>query len=259
VNGQAHVLKIHIISPDAAVGFTTDDVSRALDSIHKLQQQLRGDPNLNACSWLYDHIAIGTEFLVLTLCGRNKSLGHVTEKGVTYRERGYIGDAEAYREVSNLRRPRSSPQFRTVLNDHGSVETVVPITAVEREFDEISDAMEEFTHRRNSQTVGAIIGCVTRVVDARLSGKLEYLQAVQAGISPWEGLNGYTLLASNTGDVRGIGLYFRNGKYGFIFVAADTSFCHKEYAPTVAKFIEMAHRRYGLRLEGGTWFEVGGG
>lgn len=258
VKGQAHVLKIHIIDPDTAIGFTTDNVPCVLDSINKLQQQMRGDPNIDVCRWLHDQIAIGTEFLVLRLSGETKSLAHVTDRAITYRERAYIGDAEAYREFSNLRRPRSSPQLRTVLNGDGSVKTVIPVTAAEREFDEISNAMEEFTQNRNSRTVGAIIGCVTRVVDARLSGKLEYLQALEAGTSPWEGLTGYTLLASNTGDIRGIGLYFRNGKFGFIFVAADTSPCYKEYAPTVAEFIALARTKYGLRLEGGIWHEVGG-
>jgi hypothetical protein len=256
VNGEAHVLKIHILDPDTAIGFTTNDVPRTLATINTVQQQLRADPNLDVCRQLFDHIATGTEFLVLRLSGGSKSLGHVTNAGIAYRERAYIGDPEAHSEVSKLRRPRSSPETRTILKADGSVAGIVPVTAAEREFDEISDAMEEFTHRRDSPTVGAIIGCVLRVVDARLSGKLEYMQAIEAGISPWEGITGYTLLPSNTGGVRGIGLYFRGGQFGFIFVAGDTALCHKEYAPTVADFIELAHSKYGLRLEGGTWSEA---
>jgi len=256
VNGEAHILKIHILDPDTAVGFTTDDVPRTLCTIDKVQQQLRGDPALDVCRLLFDHITAGTEFLVLKLYDQKKLLGHVTIQGTTYRERAYIGDAEAHSEVSKLRRPRSSPQTRTILRPDGSVAGVVPVTAAEKEFDEISDAMEEFTHRRNSCTVGAIMGCVVRVVDARLSGKLEYMQAVEAGISPWEGLAGYSLLASNTGDVRGIGLYFRAGQFGFIFIAGSTVLSHKEYAHTLTDFIAVARSKYGLCLEGGTWNEA---
>src|SRR6202043_497285 len=169
VNGEAHVLKIHILAPDTAVGFTTDDIPRTLCTINRVQQQLRCDPTLDVCALLFDDITAGTEFLVLRLSGQKKCLGHVAVDGIIYRERAYIGDAEAHSEVSKLRRPRSSPQTRTILKPDVSFAGAVPVTAAEREFDEISDAMQEFTHRRNSHTVGAIIGCVVRVVDARLS------------------------------------------------------------------------------------------
>ena len=107
--------------------------------------------------------------------------------------------------------------------------------------------MEALTHRRHSASVGAIAGCVTRVVDARISGELEYLQSVKSSLTPWEGNSGFSLLASNSGT-RGIGIYYRSGKVGFLFVVGDGEPCHKEYAETIEEFIEGARARHGLNL-----------
>ena len=122
----------------------------------------------------------------------------------------------------------------------------------EREFAEISDAMERLVHERKSDTVGAISGNVTRVADARISGSLEYFQSVESSISPAEGRSGFTLLASNSG-IRGVGLYFRSGKVGYVVVVGDAEPCRKEYAETLAEFIAIGGDKYGLKLEGGTW------
>ena len=55
------------------------------------------------------------------------------------------------------------------------------------------------------------------------------------------------LLASNSGT-RGIGIYYRSGKVGFLFVVGDREPCHKEYAETIGEFIEGARARHGLNL-----------
>ena len=48
-----------------------------------------------------------------------------------------------------------------------------------------------------------------------------------------------SLLASNS-CTRGIGIYYRSGKMGFLFVVGDREPCHKETAETIKQFIEVA-------------------
>jgi len=163
----------------------------------------------------------------------------------------YIGDAAEYKRMKQLQRPRSAPAMRHVQQPDGTF-SVVPLVQSEGEiqFEEISAAMEALTHRRQSESVGAIAGCVTRVVDARISWELEYLQSVEVSVTPWEGNSGFSLLASNSGT-RGIGIYYRSGKMGFLFVVGDREPCHKEAAETIKQFIEVARARHGLNLVGG--------
>jgi hypothetical protein len=114
--------------------------------------------------------------------------------------------------------------------------------------------MEALTNeQRKNQSVGAIAGCITHVVDAKRSGELEYLQSVESTLSPEEGHSGYTILASNSGITRGIGIYYRSGKIGFLFIAGDLERCRKERVETVEAFIHVAVAKYGLNLQGGMW------
>ncbi|WP_428486241.1 hypothetical protein [Rhodopila sp.] len=177
----------------------------------------------------------------------------ITRDGVIYCARAYIGDAAEYKLMRKLERPYSAPAVRHVQQPDGTSRIVPLVQSMgENYFAEISNAMEALTHRRLSSSVGAIAGCVTRVVDARISGELEYLQSVEASVTPWEGNSGFSLLASNCG-VRGIGIYYRSGKMGFLFVVGDREPCRKEYAETIQQFIGVARAKYGLKLEGGTW------
>jgi hypothetical protein len=144
------------------------------------------------------------------------------------------------------------PLHRLVQQDDGS-SAQAPVTDGEREFDEVSDAMERLTHQRRSLSVGAICGCVIRVADARISKKLEYLQAVEASLSPEEGEAGFSLLASNTGNTRGVGLYFRRWHAGLLFIVCDSVASRKEQAPSIQEFVAVARQKYGLILEGGMW------
>ena len=111
--------------------------------------------------------------------------------------------------------------------------------------------MEALVHGRLSQSIGAIAGCIVRVVDARISRELEYLQFGEAGISPEEGQIGFSVLASNSG-ARGIGIYYRVGKIGFLMMVGDRELCRVEKEPTIQSFIETAKTKYGLKLTGVT-------
>jgi hypothetical protein len=111
--------------------------------------------------------------------------------------------------------------------------------------------MEALANRRQSESVGAIAGCIIRVVDARISKELEYLQSGEASVSPAEGQSGFSVLAANGGK-RGIGIYYRSGKIGFVMQVGDLDFCRVEREPTIQNFVETAMRKYGLDLTGPT-------
>ena len=141
------------------------------------------------------------------------------------------------------------PANQTVQQSDGTFHTVpLVVSDGERDFAEITDALEKLAFERRSRTVGAICGCVTRVVDARISGKLEYLQSVEASLSAAEGHSGFSFLASNTGT-RGMGIYYISGKIGFLFIVGDSEHNRKEQADTLAQFIKASRARYGLNLE----------
>jgi hypothetical protein len=126
-------------------------------------------------------------------------------------------------------------------------------SAGEIEYLTCRNAMEILSDEHRTTSVGAISGNIIVVVDARISIKLEYMQSVGTSFTPEEGLSGYTLLAANEDDPRGVGLYYRSGKMGFIMVVGDQEPCHKEYADTLDNFIKLAGQKYGLKLTGGTW------
>jgi hypothetical protein len=265
VNGKFHALKIQILNPTTAVAFA-GDVGTSFALIGDLRTKLSTDPTIDPCKELlasYGELATTAaetvpsdcEFLVLQLTPAGKRLGRVTRDEVFYCTRAYIGDAAEYKFMRQLQRPHPAPMVQHVQQSDGTF-SIVPLVQSEGEieFDEISDAMEALTHRRQSDSVGAIAGCVTRVVDARISRELEYLQAVEASLTPWEGYSGFSLLTSNSGS-RGAGVYYRSGKVGFLFVVGDREPCHKEYAETLKEFIELARAGYGLNLEGGAWGE----
>lgn len=259
-----HGLKIQILIPDVAVAFA-GDVDTSLSILKRLQEDLNVDPQLNVPLRLVDlHHAVikqrgllqwNCEFLVLFITPEEtKMLVRIKEGHIEYVQRAYIGDPAEYANFRKLITPYDGPKIRHIQNiDSSWGNSSQFITDGEKEFDQVSNAMEKLTHQRRSETVGAICGCVTRVVDARISKKLEYMQCVEASVSPAEGHGGFSLLASNVGSVRGIGLYYRGWQAGLIFVASDMTFCHKEVAATIGDFIEVARNKYGLNLEGGTW------
>jgi len=253
---KSHALKIQILNADTAIAFA-GDVATSLNIITKLNVELRKNPNMNLCDRLfafYKQRSRDCEFLVLQLTSEGKYLAHVTNERLSYCERAYIGDGDEYKRLTELRNPYDPPKMQMVQQPDGTFCTVPLVTSDgEREFEEISRALEELTARRaqgrDVGSVGAICGCVVRVVDARISGKLEYLQSGEASIFPWEEKSGFTLLASNSG-IRGIGIYYRSGKMGFLFIVGDSEHCRKEYAETLNKFVEMAKMTYGLTLTG---------
>jgi hypothetical protein len=263
VSGKFHALKIQVLSPTIAVAFA-GDFEASCDLISDLHTKLNADPMIDPCEQLVASycelaaIAARTpspecEFLVLRLTSTGKKLARITREGVRYCTRAYIGDAAEYKLMKQLQRPRLTPMVRHVQQSDGTF-SIMPLvqTEGEVEFDEISNAMGALTHRRQSETVDAIAGCVIRVVDARIFRELEYLQAVEASLTPWEGNSGFSLLASNSGT-RGVGIYYRSGKVGFLFVVGDREPCDKEYAETIKQFVDLARVRYGLNLEGGIW------
>lgn len=95
--------------------------------------------------------------------------------------------------------------------------------------------------------MGAIAGNIIRIVDARISRKLEYLQTHEASVTGAEGAGGYSLLASNSGK-RGIGIYYLAGRLGFVMIAGDTESCRKLDAESLDMFKQLAEDQFGLNL-----------
>ena len=263
VNGKYHALKVHILDPSTAIAFA-GDVEPSFDLIKNLYAELREYPSMNVPERLFqtylqviekasNEQAPDCEFLVLQLTLEGRKLTHVTREGMLQCERAYIGDPEEYKRMKELQRPYLPPKAQHVQQPDGKFH-IVPLVASkgEIEFAEISNALETLCHQRRSKSVGAICGSVTRVVDARISGKLEYLQSVEASLSLEEGHSGFSFLASNTG-IRGVGIYFRSGKMGYLLVVGDSEPCRREDAKTFAQFVTMAKEKYGLNLTGGSW------
>jgi hypothetical protein len=262
VNGEFHALKVQILSPHTAVAFATSNaVDTALGLIAQIQDALNADPELRVADLIFEAYKKSIEaseeqetpdceFLVLTLGSDGKKLARISNEAITYPERAYIGDANEYKKLMELRKPYVPPQTQHVQQPDGTFK-VAPliVSAGEIEFQEISLAMEALVNQRLSQSVGAIAGCIVRVVDAKISKEIEYLQSGEVGISPEEGQFGFSVLASNTGT-RGIGIYYRNGKIGFIMKVGDRDFCRVEREPTIQSFIETAKSKYGLELTG---------
>jgi hypothetical protein len=120
----------------------------------------------------------------------------------------------------------------------------IALTEGEKEFDVVSDALEALsrdTVGKKYVTVGAISGCVIRVVDARISKQLEYMQAVEVSNFPWEPEGGFTLLASNT-EKRGIGVYLKSVRRGFIMPVCGEAPCVGSHANDLNAFIPSSQR-----------------
>jgi hypothetical protein len=255
-----HALKIHILSPDIAVAFA-GEVETSLAIIRQFQQELAVDLKLCAPRRIFElrqESAVKTmgafkgdcEFLVLLL-SPEKTLARITADQIHYAKRAYIGDAAEYSNFRTLVKPYSGPETRSVQNSDGKFHNAI-VTEGEKEFEQVSTAMERLANQRSSETVGAICGCITRVVDARISKKLEYMQSVEAGISAEEGRTGYSLLVSNS-KPRGIGIYYYGWHAGLVFVVGDPVPCRRESAATIREFVKLAKSKYGLSLEGGLW------
>jgi hypothetical protein len=224
INGEFHALKVQILSPKIAVAFAASNaVDTALGLVAKIQDALNADPELKVPDLLFEEYkkAIETsaeketpdcEFHVLQLGSVAKKLARISNEAITYLERAYIGDANEYKNLMALRQPYVPPQTQQVQQADGTFKLApLVISAGEIEFQEISLAMEALVNRRRSDSVGAIAGCIVRVVDARISKELEYLQSGEMGVSPEEGQSGFSVLASNTGT-RGIAIYYRHGE-----------------------------------------------
>jgi hypothetical protein len=267
VVGKLHGLKIQIIHPDVAIAYASgNDADAALGLIRNLAAKIDSEQMADVSECLFDTYkkVISTapvaavpdcEFLVLQIKPSGKELTHVTEKEALRCTRAYIGDPTDYKKMMGLRKPYEPPKMQSIQQADGTfVDQPLISSAGENEFMEISDAMVALVHQRRG-SVGAIAGCVIRVIDARISKKLEYLQEAEASEGPAEGSSGFSLLASNSG-VRGVGIYYPKGKLGFMLFVSDIEYVRKESAATIEEFIEIGARKYGLELtgaKGGNW------
>lgn len=259
-NGFSHTLKIHILSGRLAVAFAGDP-SLACDLIAELKIEADANQNLDVPQRLFQKYrqrateipeAKRSDFLILRLLNGGPMLDRVTLEGIRNAQRAYIGDAEGYRQLTGLLGTYAGPKIRMVQQTDGSfiTEPFEPLDG-EQWFAIATDALEALCHKKSVETVGAVTDAITRVVNARISGELEYLQAVYVGRSIEEGLTGYTLLAANAG-IRATAIYFYAGKVGFVFRPADPAGCQRLAADSDAQFIDAVRQQYGIELAGPT-------
>ncbi|MGY4289670.1 hypothetical protein ACVWXO_008936 [Bradyrhizobium sp. LM2.7] len=175
-------------------------------------------------------------------------MAEIRDGSVRYVERAYIGDPAQYKRLLELRKPFEGPKQQTVVNPDGSTK-IEPIDYDNglREFIELGFALQSLVEQRRRDGVGAIAGNIIRIVDARISRKLEYLQTHEASVTGAEGAGGYSLLASNSGK-RGIGIYYLAGRLGFVMIAGDTESCRKLDAESLDMFKQLAEDQFGLNL-----------
>ena len=119
----------------------------------------------------------------------------------------------------------------------------------EAEFARISAALTALVQSRAYHSVGAVSDAITRVVNARISGALEYLQEIYAGQSPEEGFTGFALLAANT-DPRAMAIYFYAGRVGFLLIPGDTKGGRRIAVATQREFVDTVTENYGIVLAG---------
>jgi hypothetical protein len=259
VNGEFHGLKIQIIDGNNAVSFASaNSTDVALSLIAETAQELQTKPELDVVANIAERYAVRVadagsdppdcEFLVLKIEDGRKRLAHITDGVAKYVERAYIGDPAQYKKLMELKTPYVSPANQTVVHPDGT-SSVEPVNDSKGliEFIEIGFALQALVEQRRRDGTGAIGGNIIRVVDAKISRELEYLQTHEAGISPAEGAVGYSLLASNSGK-RGIGIYYVAGKLGFVMIAGDAETCRKLPAESLDCFKQLAKDQFGLEL-----------
>jgi hypothetical protein len=259
VNGEFHGLKIQIIDGNTAIAFASSNAaSAALVLVAEIAEEIHTDPQLDVVGKLAERytarVAAETgdapdcEFLVLKIEGDRKRLAHITNAGAKYVQRAYIGDQDKYGKMLQLKEPYISPTNQIVVHPDGST-TISPVEDDEglTEFMETGLALQALVEQRRGDGVGAIAGNIVRVVDARISRELEYLQTHEASTTQAEGVGGYSLLASNSGK-RGIGIYYIAGKVGFVMVAGDPETCRKVSAASMEEFKQLAKEQFDLNL-----------
>ncbi|NOJ42210.1 hypothetical protein [Bradyrhizobium australiense] len=170
--------------------------------MRELKAALEENCTIDPTAWLSERGGIdGCEFLILTIKDGLKKLNHVSDGSAREGQRFYIGMQDEYERYLNLRQPYAGPMVRVEMPS----KIEMAMTEGEKEFDIAANAMEMLASDnagRKFEIVGAISGCVTRVVDARISGEFEYLRSITASNFPWEPEGGYTMLASKPEHAR---------------------------------------------------------
>jgi hypothetical protein len=252
VNSEFHSLKIQVLNGSIAVAFA-GKFEESYHAVRELKGVLSANSNIDPVVWLAQKDGLnGCEFLVL-LNRKQKQLFRIADGKASEFQTTYVGMQDEYKKYLELRKSHAGPATRVVIDN--SEKTEIAVTEGEKEFDVVSEAMEALsrdTVGRKHATVGAISGCVIRVVDARLSKELEYMQAVEVSNFPWEPEGGFAVLAANT-ENRGVGIFFKAGGRGFILPTCGESPCIASQAPDLAAFLKEAKDKFDLTLIGGTW------
>lgn len=261
INGDSHALKIHILNEKVCIALA-GKYDLGLCAIHQIVLDLEKHPQpslylINKFCSDYQELCFkkkydleACEFLVMIILPSENILAKVVKGTASMCQKAYIGDSVFYRKLQGKRKPYIPPAYRSVQQPDGSfVEEPFMCPDIEKNFVEITDAMEAISRRAIESTVGVIGNNVVRVGINR-QNVFEYFQFVERGVSIEEGEFGNTLLSS-TSPKHGVGIYYFKG-YGYLFIAGDYEGCRKITAASLDGFIAIA-RQYSLELVGGTW------
>lgn len=263
VNGMYHALKIHILDPKCCVAVAGEfDLGlKVIKSFKGKLADLKSKEPENLSEVLMDSYRIVTsdvsacDFLLLVLDPSGNKLLKLSDGNAEICSRGYIGDPDAYRELQRRRKPYNLPDSEYIQQPDGRFLAVkITLGSLDSNFIEQSIAMEAIGSSRSTLTVGSIGDNIVRVRVGRMSGRLEYMQQVQVGISPEEGTSGACFLALNSPPYA-VGIYYRLGFFGFLMTPGNGSYAEKINAPNLKAFLEKLKMERGISLEGGTWNE----
>jgi hypothetical protein len=261
VGGQVHALKIHIVASWVAIGIAGEfdfgvacvqkfkklvstwhtyrpDVALAFEKIVKeMLIERKKEPN-------------ATSFLLLSISETQSHLWKVDDGNARECTRAYIGDSAAY---SDLMANYANLNCETGLSlsaesDIDKKETGIRLSKAQMSMIACYSAMQNI---KSHEGVGNIAGISLRVARSTISRSLEYMQEGAVGRSPEEGLTGYTWMASVA--PYSIGLYFREGKMGFIFPTGDERYSYKIEEDSLEAFKKQAFDRFGVVLGGVEW------
>ncbi|WP_454722083.1 MULTISPECIES: hypothetical protein [Cupriavidus] len=258
INGQHHVLKIHILNGQTAIAFAGDP-NPAVEIIAAVKEDIeRGAFGTASERLLQRYIdkrrerpTIDCDFLVLRLQEGRPILEKISAAtGLQSVCQAYIGDAGAHQGLWRRMAAYNCPVAKWLQRADGIME-LLPFEPLngEAEFARVSDALTALVQSRTYPSVGAISDAITRVINARISGELEYLQEIYAGQSPEEDFTGFTLLAANT-DPRAMAIYFYAGCVGFLLIPGDIEGGRRIAAATQRDFVDAVTKNYGIVLTG---------
>jgi hypothetical protein len=256
VYGNCHALKVHILHPAICVAisgefdiglrtveaFKNSGLSLAQENPSRLADML-----LN-CYQNAGADVVVCDFLLLVARPDGNHLFKLADGKIFQCQRAYIGDADGYRSLQDLRKPYEAPVRSLTLLANGLLINEPNIQfGLEQSFQEQASAMEALAASRKFEAIGVIGDNVIRVRISKISDGFEYLQQYLSGSSIEDGWIGAYLLAQNC-EPYAVGIYYLGGQFGFVMSPGKYVFCQKIRSATLDGFVQAVVKQFGYRL-----------